>query len=262
MSVSIAFTPCPNDTFMLYALIHRKIHHHFVFEPVILDIQQLNEHAMNGTYDVTKVSAAIFPRVRKVYQYLHSGAAFGLSGGPLLVSFPETVLGEDSIIALPGIDTTASTLFDFFYKKPCRKIMLQYDRIIPAILNHQCDAGVIIHEDRFMFEEIGLVKIMDLGSMWIEEMSLPLPLGIFLCKNEHETDVIEKLDTLLGQSVHYALEHFEEVMEWSCQMSSEKDREIIRKHIEYYVTRLSVSMGVEGQKALEQLWHMMEIQRR
>lgn len=251
---TLAFSPCPNDTFMMYAIVHQTIDlRGFQFETQLHDIETLNNEALKGTYDITKASAAVLSHISQKYTLLKSGAAFGLDGGPLLIAPFGKKLNEHSIIAIPGEHTSAHALFRRYYKKPCRKTFVLFSDIFQLLSSGQVDAGVIIHEDRFTFSQHGFECISDLGFEWKKETNLPVPLGIFLAKNTIQSNYIAVINEIIAESIVYAHSNYDKVFPWIREHARNEHPDIIRKHIEYYVNDLSFDMGEIGFSAIELL---------
>lgn len=253
-SATFYFSPCPNDTFIMYAIVHEKISlSGFQFEFHLADIEELNLKAIYGSPDIIKVSAALYNEIRDNYTMLVAGAAFGLTGGPMLVAKPGKLLSNESLVALPGKHTTAGSLFRRYYSHYRNIKYSQFSEILAEILCGYADAGVIIHEDRFIFKEKGLKCINDLGLQWINETGLPVPLGMFVVKNSFDRERINALNVLLIQSIKYARLHYDEVFPWVEKHAQNKNPDIIKKHIEYYVNNFSLNLEAEGIRAVEML---------
>lgn len=249
-----AFSPCPNDTFMMYALVHKKIDLcGLEFDVEFLDIEKLNQAARSGQFDVTKASAAILPFVQDQYVLLDSGAAFGIEGGPVLICNPSHHLNDQSRIVIPGEYTSANALFRRYYKKPCVKEYVLFSDIFALLSSHRADAGVIIHEDRFTYMQHGFECVFDLGLEWKNETGLPVPLGIFVAKNHLDSEIIQILDDLIKESILYARSHYSEVLPWIQEHARNEHPDVIKKHIDYYVNDLSLDMGDTGQLSLKRL---------
>jgi 1,4-dihydroxy-6-naphthoate synthase len=252
--LSLAFSPCPNDTFMMYGLIHQKIDLQGIeFEFEMLDIEKLNQAAIKGTYQVTKASAAILPVVDKHYKLLASGGAFGIEGGPVLIARSGVELNENSSVAIPGEHTSAHALFNRYYKVPAKKQFVLFSEIFGLLSSGRTDAGVIIHEDRFTFWQHGFECVSDLGLEWKKETGLPVPLGVFIMRNDADSELVTLVDELIRKSVVWAGFHYDEVFPWMKEHARNEHPEIIRKHIEYYVNEYSLDMGKEGTDAIKLL---------
>jgi 1,4-dihydroxy-6-naphthoate synthase len=247
----LTISSCPNDTFIFYALAHRKIDlNGLSFELEIADIEQLNNFALNQYSDISKVSAALIPFINNNYSVLESGGAFSPEGGPLLISRPGVMLNDHSVIAIPGKYTTANALFDMYYQRKCRKEYVLFSEILDMLSSGKADAGVIIHEDRFTYSSQNFVSISDLGLMWCNEFKLPVPLGVIVMKNEFDLQQRILLGSMIRKSISYAQENHDEVFEWVQQHAVNIDPEIIRKHISFYVNDYSMDFGKAGEASL------------
>ncbi|HMC99921.1 MAG TPA: 1,4-dihydroxy-6-naphthoate synthase, partial [Ferruginibacter sp.] len=181
MQLTLGFSPCPNDTFIFDALVNKKIDTgEYNFDVVLEDVQTLNQWALEGRLDITKLSYGVYPLVLDNYALLNSGSALGRGVGPLLISKQEqtddTGFVERSLIAIPGENTTAHLLFSLAYPNAKNKVFLRYDEIENFVLAGK-GLGVIIHENRFTYQQKGLHKIIDLGDYWEKHTGNPIPLG-------------------------------------------------------------------------------------
>lgn len=252
--LTLGFSPCPNDTFMFDALVHGKIDTEGLsFEVVMEDVETLNQRAMNGELDVTKISFAAFTIATDKYVLLDSGCALGNGVGPILISnfqFPISNLAKSNI-AIPGIHTTANFLFSFFFPEATNRTEMFFSEIEDAVLSGKVDAGVIIHENRFTYEKKGLNKIADLGELWEQETKQPVPLGGIAVKRNLPAEVQQKLNRMMRRSVEYAMANPESSFEFVKQNAQEMEEEVRRKHIALYVNEYSVNLGEKGRKAME-----------
>jgi len=252
--LSLAFSPCPNDTFMMYALVHRKIDlQGLEFDFKFLDIEKLNQAAIKGAFQITKASAALLPLVKNQYKLLPSGGAFGSEGGPLLIARPGVDLNENSVIVIPGEHTSAHVLFNKYYKKPCVKQFVVFSEIFAFLSSSRADAGVIIHEDRFTYWQHGFECVADLGLEWKKETNLPVPLGVFLIKNDVDNGLVLVVGDLIKKSIEWASHNYDEVFPWMKENARNENPDVIRKHIEYYVNEYSLDMGKQGLEAVQVL---------
>ncbi len=190
MKLTIGFSPCPNDTFIFDALVNKKIDTEgFEFDAVLADVETLNQWALEGKLDITKLSFPAFFRSLQYYTLLNAGSALGKGVGPLLITDSPNEITDDEInqasIALPGIHTTANLLFSFAYPGATDKKFMIFSAIEDALINKETDFGVIIHENRFTYQEKGLYKVKDLGEYWYEKMGLPIPLGWYCHQSIH-----------------------------------------------------------------------------
>jgi 1,4-dihydroxy-6-naphthoate synthase len=257
MILTLGFSPCPNDTFIFDALVNKKIDtKDLEFNVVLEDVQTLNEWAMQGKLDISKISYGVLPLVLDNYIVLNSGGALGKGVGPLLISdfgFQISDL-ENSVIAIPGENTTAHMLFSLAFPDAKNKVFKVFNEIEDAVLNKKVDAGVIIHENRFTYQLKGLHKLMDLGEYWEKETELPIPLGGIVTKRNLEKSLIEKVDSLMRKSIEYSFAHNHvELSEYVKKHSQEINEDVMRQHINLYVNDYSIDLGVEGKKAVIKL---------
>lgn len=254
--LTLGFSPCPNDTFMFDALVHGKIDTEGLsFEVVMEDVETLNQRAMNGELDATKISFAAFTKATDKYVLLDSGCALGLGVGPLVISksdIPEFKVQSSNLkIAIPGENTTANFLFSFFFPVANNKTKMIFSEIEDAVLSGKVDAGVIIHENRFTYEMKGLKKIADLGELWEQETGQPVPLGGIAVKRNLHGEVQQKLNRVMRRSVEYAMANPESGFEFVKQNAQEMDEQVRRKHIALYVNEYSVNLGEKGRNAIK-----------
>ncbi len=258
MKLTLGFSPCPNDTFIFDALVNKKIDtEDLEFEVVLEDVQTLNQWAIEGRLDITKLSYGVLPLVLDKYIVLNSGSALGRGVGPLLISkynYRGDLLDpEKEIIAIPGENTTAHLLFMLAYPHAEKKVFLRYDEIENAVLDERTGGGVIIHENRFTYQDKGLLKIMDLGEYWEKETGQPIPLGGIVAKRGIEKDVVDKVDRLIRQSIEYAFSKYPELNDYIRMHSQEMSEEVMRKHIDLYVNEYSIDLGEAGKTAIRKL---------
>ncbi len=261
-TLSLGYSPCPNDTFIFYSLVHGRIDTdglHFV--EVLEDVETLNQMARQSRLDITKVSFHAFGHLRDDYCLLRSGGALGKGCGPLVVAREETDMHDliGKTIAIPGILTTAFLLlqnFDPALKENIR--IMPFHQIISAVKNGEADAGLIIHESRFTYEQAGLKKVIDLGDWWERETGRPLPLGGILAKRSLGVDLIRKIDGLLRQSVEYAFSHRSEPVSYIRRHAQEMEDSVINRHIDLYVNDYSLDIGQDGVQAVEELFRRAE----
>ncbi len=261
MKVSLGFSPCPNDTFIFDALVNRKIDTEGLeFETVLEDVETLNQWALQGKLDITKLSFPAFFQSLDKYVLLNAGSALGKGVGPLLISNNEQGTPNDEInhfsIAIPGINTTANLLLSFAFPHAKNKIPMIFSAIEDAVLAGKADAGVIIHENRFTYRQKGLHKIMDLGEYWEEKMKLPVPLGGIAAKRTLAEDRIKKTDRLIRKSIEYAFANYPLITDYVKLHSQSMSKEVMRQHIELYVNSFSLDVSEEGKKAVEKLYEI------
>ena len=255
MKFSIGFSPCPNDTFIFDALVNKKIDTEgFQFTAVLEDVQTLNSWAIEGKLPITKLSYGVLPLVLEKYNLLNSGSALGRGAGPLLItnSKLEITNVEEHLIAIPGKNTTAHLLFSLAYPNAVNKIFLKYDAIENFVLEGK-GLGVIIHENRFTYQQKGLHKVIDLGDYWEKETSHPIPLGGIVIKKNIDGVVQKKIDGLIKKSVEYAFSNYPVLNEYIRNHAQEMSEDVMRKHIDLYVNNYTLDLGAGGKKAVEKL---------
>jgi len=264
-TLSLGYSPCPNDTFIFYALVHKKIDaDDFNFKKILLDVETLNQKASRSELDITKVSYNAFGNLRDEYCLLRSGGALGKNCGPLVVAKEQYEMKglKGKKIAIPGELTTAYLLLQLcssvFSLQPSVLIEMPFNEIMEAVKSGEVDAGLIIHESRFTYPSYGLKKIIDLGEWWEEETSLPIPLGCIIAKRSMGKDLIKKVDAMIKDSVLYAMSHRDEPVEYIKVHSQELDDSVINQHINLYVNDYSIDIGEDGVKAVEKLFEMAE----
>jgi len=258
---SLAFSPCPNDCFIFDALIHKRIEtDDFEFTVHLEDVETLNHGAMEGKYDVTKLSYAAFPFCSENYQWLTAGSALGAKCGPLLVSKNNHNWNEvDSLrIAIPGEMTTANFLLSLAKPNAKNKTEVLFSDIEDAVLQNRFDAGLIIHENRFTYEQKGLKKIRDLGDWWEETYSSPIPLGGIAIRRNLDEKIKKAINRLIRESVEFAFAHPEESMPFVRAHSQAMDEKVMKQHIDLYVNKYSLDLGEVGKNAIGKMYTIAE----
>ena len=251
MKLTLGFSSCPNDTFIFDALVHHKIDTEGLeFDVVFADVEQLNTWALIGKLDITKLSYHAFTFCDNDYLLLDSGSALGRNCGPLLIKRPETNLTSESKIAIPGEYTTANMLLNIAFPEYQNKVETLFSEIENDVINGSVDAGLIIHENRFTYQDKGLVKVKDLGEFWEEETGLPIPLGGIVVKRNLPLETQQKVERVLRKSVKYAFGNRESSSEFIKCHSQEMKQEVIDNHINLYVNEFSISLGKEGRQSV------------
>jgi 1,4-dihydroxy-6-naphthoate synthase len=254
---SIGFSPCPNDTFIFYALMHGHIplEHVRFSEPRLEDVETLNRWALAGRLDVTKLSFHALGHVRDSYTMLTSGAALGRGCGPLLVSRSGNPAGNpaDWKIAIPGQYTTAALLLQLFLPGHRQTISMEFSKIMDAVAEGRVDAGVIIHESRFTYQQYGLSCVQDLGQWWEEGTGLPIPLGCIAARNSLAAAEREEIEQAIKASIQWAYSRPEQCSPYIKQFAQELDDQVIAGHIGLYVNDFSLELGDEGRAAVQEL---------
>ena len=259
--LSLGYSPCPNDTFIFYGLIHGKVPCPGIkFIEQLEDVETLNQLALQSQLDLTKISYHAFGHLRKDYILLHSGGALGRGCGPLVVASQMTSMANlrGKKIAIPGQLTTANLLLQLHSEGYEDVLILPFDQIMAAVAQGKADAGVIIHESRFTYQQHGLKQVLDLGQWWEDETGHPIPLGGILAKRTLGTPLINKIDAALRQSVEYAYAHAQETQHYIKQHAQELDDDVVRNHIDLYVNNFSIDLGDEGIQAVKFLLRRAE----
>lgn len=242
---------------MFEALLQKRVNTHGLdFAMHLGDIEELNQQALNGEADITKISFANYPAISENYELMDSGSALGRNNGPLLVSkhkiYPDEV--NEIRIAIPGEKTTANLLFSLFYPDAKDKKPFLFSDIEEVVLAGEADAGLIIHETRFTYREKGLQKISDVGEIWEEKTNLPVPLGGIVIKRKLEKQLKLHVQSALHESIKFAFAHPEASLEFTKKHSQVLDETVIRKHIDLYVNQYSLELKNEGREAITYLF--------
>lgn len=255
--LSIGFSPCPNDTYIFYALVHGRLPLHQVAfaEPVLEDVETLNEWALQRRLDVTKLSFHALGHVLDSYVMLNSGAALGRGCGPLLVTGGSAKPANmaDWRIAIPGRYTTAAMLLKLYLPECSNLKIMRFDTIMDGIARGDVDGGVIIHESRFTYEQIGLECVQDLGSWWESVTGLPIPLGCIAASRALKDEEIEEVDAAIGASIQWARANPGECEAYIKSHAQELADDVVQSHIDLYVNDFSVHLGEEGHAAVREL---------
>jgi len=262
MKLTLGFSPCPNDTFIFDALVNHKIDFEgFEFEVILDDVQTLNQWALEGRLDFSKISYGVLPLVSKEYSVLESGGALGMGVGPLLITTNDVLNKKevkDMLVAIPGMNTTAHLLFSLAYPEVKEKRFMIFNEIEDAVLNGKVDAGVIIHENRFTYQLKGLKKIKDLGEYWEEIIKAPIPLGGIVGKKTLGNDTLLKVNSLIRKSLEYSFKQYPAISDYIKSHAQEMEEDVMRQHIDLYVNDYSLQLGTEGRKAVEKLLEVYE----
>ena len=260
MKLTLGFSPCPNDTFIFDAMVHHKIDTEGLeFKVVFADVESLNKWAFEGKLDVTKLSYNAFTNCVDDYALLDSGSALGNNCGPLLIKKQNTILTKESKIAIPGKYTTANMLLEIAFPEYKNKIETLFSDIESDVLDGTVDAGLIIHENRFTYQDKGLIKVQDLGEFWEEKIKLPIPLGGIVVKRNLDFDLQKKVERILRKSVEYAFENRDDSAEYVKLHSQEMTKEVVDAHINLYVNEFSVSLGSQGREAIVKVFDYCNI---
>jgi 1,4-dihydroxy-6-naphthoate synthase len=259
MKLTIGYSPCPNDTFIFDALLNGSLHTDGLeFEPVLEDVETLNQWAIAGKLSITKVSYGVVPLILANYGMLNSGGAMGMGVGPLLITTPENSrLPIETLrklpIAIPGENTTAHLLMSYAFPDWQQKKFMVFHEIEAAILSGRVAAGVIIHENRFTYSEKGLVLVKDLGKHWEDTLQCPIPLGGIAIQRNLPLQIQRTVNRLIQQSIELAWQQYPLLSTYVKEHAQEMSEEVMRKHIQLYVNDFSLSAGPIGKKAVATL---------
>ncbi|WP_303721857.1 menaquinone biosynthesis family protein [Malonomonas rubra] len=259
--LTLGYSPCPNDTFIFYGLVHGQIYCPGVeFKERLEDVETLNTMALAGELDLTKISYHALGHLRTDYCLLRSGGALGRGCGPLVIARQKTNMQKlrGKRIAIPGQLTTANLLLQLFGEGYEDLLILPFHQIMSAVIAGEADAGVIIHESRFTYNQEGLQQVLDLGQWWEEDSGCPIPLGGILARRSLGEELIKRIDASLRASVEFAFANPQQPKNYIRQHAQELDDEITRSHIALYVNDFSVDLGDEGVQAVETLFSRAE----
>lgn len=252
-TLRLGFSTCPNDTFMFEAIAHGRI-----ATPVeeldinLADIEELNRLAIEGYPDISKISLGVFPEIAGHYRILNSGSALGFKNGPLIVSRRKIYSDElsDARIAIPGLHTTANLMLSILFPEVKKKKECLFSDIEEMVMDGEADAGLIIHESRFTYQERGLRLIADLGETWEKNYGMPVPLGVIVVKRALSEELQKKIDKSISESISFAYRKPEISMSFIKDHARELKVDVINKHIELYVNEYSIRLGKKGREAV------------
>jgi 1,4-dihydroxy-6-naphthoate synthase len=259
MTLTLGFSPCPNDCFMFDAMVHGRIDLEGLdFDVRMADIEALNSAAFAGAVDITKLSFHAYAYCADAYVLLDAGSALGRNCGPLLISqrpiSREEVAAGGLRIAIPGRYTTANFLLSLAFPRATDKSECLFSDIEWGVLDGRFDAGLIIHENRFTYADRGLKKIIDLGEFWESETGAAIPLGGIVISRRLPADVRQRVNRVMRRSVEYAFANRDASLPFVRANAQAMSDEVMYKHIDLYVNEYSVDLGVDGRRAVEVLF--------
>lgn len=264
-SLTIGFSPCPNDCFIFDAMVHEKIDTEGLkFKPLLDDVEALNQRAFKNELHITKLSYHAFIYLTQYYQLLSAGSALGNGCGPLLIAKDASIQtkltqGVPLKIAIPGEYTTANFLFSLAFPAVKLKKIVLFSEIENEVLSGDVDAGVIIHENRFTYKQKGLKKIIDLGEYWETQTQAPIPLGGIVIQRMLPEELKQKVNRVLRKSVEHAFANPKESFAFVKAHAQEMSEEVMYKHIQLYVNNFSIDLGKEGKHAIDLLFERAKI---
>jgi len=255
MKLTLGASPCPNDCFIIDAIVHRRIDlEGLEFDVRLDDVEALNRAAFAGELDVTKLSYHAFAFCADRFVALNAGSALGRNCGPLLISKrlidPEEVAGGGLAIAIPGKYTTANFLLGYAFPAAVNRAEMVFSDIEGAVQAGTVDAGVIIHENRFTYGAKGLLKIIDLGEHWEQRTGFPIPLGGIVASRALPADVIACVDRVLRRSVEFAFANPDASLPFVREHAQEMSEDVMYQHIRLYVNVYSIDLGIDGKRAI------------
>lgn len=263
MKLTLGFSPCPNDTFIFDALIHHKIDTEGLeFVVSFEDVEALNKMASENVLDITKLSYHAFAHLTENYQLLDAGSALGFGVGPLLITHNENLAAQlragtfenwDTLrVGIPGPMTTANFLLGLCFPQieASQKQAILFSDIEQSLLDDQIDLGLIIHENRFTYEDKGLLLIQDLGEFWENLTNQPIPLGGIVVKKELPTEIKQRINRVLKRSIEFAFAEPQSSLPFIRQHAQVMDDDIMYQHIDLYVNNFSIDLGRVGKDAI------------
>ena len=246
--MKVAFSPCPNDTFVFHAWTHGLIDGAPPAEVTYADIDVTNSAAEKGEFDVVKVSYAALPWLLEQYALLPSGGALGRGCGPLVLTRGDVSTVDGRVVAVPSERSTAYLLFRLWAagQRPERIDVVPFTSIMPGVRDGRYDAGLVIHEARFTYPSYGLTSLVDLGEWWESDTGLPIPLGAILARRSLDGAALTRV---LRQSVEYAWANPSASAGYVAEHADEMSPDVQRQHIELYVNDFTRDLGDEGYAA-------------
>lgn len=257
-ALSVAFSPCPNDTFVFDAWVNGRLPEAPDVDVTFADVDVTNTAALGGTYDVVKVSVAALPWLLEDYELLPCGGALGRGCGPLILTRGDRDDLNAARVAVPGERTTAYLLMRLWAsaQRPADIDVVPFAEIMPAVRAGTYDAGLVIHEARFTYHDYGLSALADLGQWWERDTGLPIPLGAIIARR----DLFERTGTsaadiaaVLRASVRHAWDRPGDSAAYVAEHAQEMDTDVQRRHVELYVNSFTDDLGAEGYAAVNAL---------
>ncbi|MGD0647226.1 MAG: MqnA/MqnD/SBP family protein [Acidobacteriaceae bacterium] len=257
--IKIAHSPDSDDAFMFYGLATNKVRvPGYKFTHTLTDIEALNHRAMTDQYyDVTAISFHAYPYIQENYTLMACGGSVGDSYGPMIVASKSYTLDEVKKlrIAVPGTLTTAYLTLKLFAPE-IETVTVEFDKIIPAVVSGEFDAGLIIHEGQLTYARDGLKKILDLGVWWHEQTGLPLPLGGNAIRRSLGSEVQAITTNALRESIQHALDHREAALEYAMQFARDLDTSLANRFVGMYVNERTLNYGDDGREAIRKILDM------
>ena len=248
----VGHSPDPDDAFMFHAMTTGAINTEGrEYEHVLLDIETLNKHAMDGTYEISAVSIHSFPEIADRYHLMNCGASMGEGYGPMIISNKEMSEEEAKtrVIAIPGLGTSAYLSLRLAWGD-VKVEVVPFDEILPKVANGEYDAGLIIHEGQLTWESEGVYLVLDLGIWWNKKTGLPLPLGGNVVRKDLGIDLCESLTKDVKNSIIHSLEKPDEALEFAKKWGRGIDDETNKEFVGMYVNKRTIDYGKDGRDAI------------
>ena len=240
----LGISPCPNDVYVFAGILLGHVPHDFTVD--FEDVQTLNERASSGIYDAVKISYAAYPDLRGRYELLSCGGALGRGCGPLLLANGSATFNPEREALVPGLQTTANFLLDFWAGRPLEKRAAPFDALYRTLLETPGAQGVVIHEKRFTYAADGLTLLVDLGERWERETGYPIPLGAIVSR----PGLVEPLTRQIRASLDWSDAHPEEALALCRGYADDMDDAVMQAHIDLYVNDFTRSLGPSGEEAV------------
>ncbi|MFF4984396.1 1,4-dihydroxy-6-naphthoate synthase [Streptomyces sp. NPDC001046] len=256
--LQIAYSPCPNDTFVFDALAHGRVPGAPALDVTFADIDLTNGMAERGEYDVLKVSYAVLPYVLDDYALLPCGGALGRGCGPLVLTREADVDLTGRTVAVPSETSTAYLLFRLWAAETLEGgvgeiVVMPFHEIMPAVRDGKVDAGLVIHEARFTYRTYGLHKLADMGEHWERTTGLPIPLGAIIARRSLGEERLRRLADAVRASVRAAWDDPEASRPYVMEHAQEMDPAVADQHIGLYVNEFTADLGEDGYAAVRGL---------
>lgn len=256
--LTLAYSPCPNDTYIFAAWANGLLPGAPEVRVALEDVETLNASAAKGDYELTKVSYGAIPLLMDQYRILRSGGALGRGCGPLLITrpnMPRTLQDyADKLIAIPGERTTAFMMLRLAMGLTPSAIHMRFDTIVEAVARGAVDAGLIIHESRFTYQDEGLVSIIDLGDWWEQQTGMPIPLGAILVRNDIPDADAKQIDDTIRESLQFSRTNEPKIIKYVREHAFEMSEDVMRKHIDLYVNDFTMDVTDAGIAAVKELF--------
>lgn len=261
-SLTLGFSPCPNDTFIFDAMVNQKMDTgNLHFDYVMEDVETLNQWAFEGKLDITKLSYNTLLQVSDKYALLDSGSALGRGVGPLVIckaglepTGDLAAFFSQARIAVPGINTTANLLFSLAFPDAKNKTEVLFSEIEERVLQGEFDCGLVIHESRFTYQQRGLSKLIDMGDWWEQVSGSAIPLGGICIRRDIPVETARQVEQQIRESLQLSWDNYPALSYFVTAHAQEMEEEVMRKHIHLYVNEYSVSLGQEGRNAVDTLF--------